>query len=237
MTVKPNEVESSRAFGSGEALELDELSVLAEGIYNRNGRTTLMTLGDRGCFVVDDGEVVRCPACKVEPPIDFCGAGDTFLAGFGTLLAGGASPIQAAQVATLCSAVTIKKIGTTGTATRQEVLDTLSQTGLIPVFTGEEGTVTDQIPIASKEIARGSQVMVYLGDEIEPAQVLVPDFIGMTPEQAAEAAAEAGIYIVPAGNPDRGQPLVVSLQEPAAGTRMEKGGSITLTFTDPDARD
>ena len=123
VTVKPNEVESSRAFGSGEALELDELSVLAEGIYNRNGRTTLMTLGDRGCFVVEDGEVVRCPACKVEPPIDFCGAGDTFLAGFGTLLAGGASPIQAAQVATLCSAVTIKKIGTTGTATRQEVLD------------------------------------------------------------------------------------------------------------------
>ena len=79
--------------------------------------------------------------------------------------------------------------------TRQEVLDTLSKTGLIPVFTGEEGTVTDQIPIASKEIARGSQVMVYLGDEIDPAQVLVPDFIGMTPEQAAEAAAEAGIYL------------------------------------------
>ena len=121
--------------------------------------------------------------------------------------------------------------------TRQEVLDTLSQTGLIPVFTGEEGTVTDQIPFSAQTIARGSQVMVYLGDEIDPAQVLVPDFIGMTPEQAAEAAAEAGIYIVPAGNPDRGQPLVVSLQEPAAGTRMEKGGSVTLTFTDPDARD
>lgn len=123
VTVKPNEVESSRAFGNGEALELDELSVLAEEIFRRNGKTTLMTLGDRGCFVVEDGTVVRCPACKVEPPIDFCGAGDTFLAGFGTLLAGGASPVQAAQVATLCSAVTIKKIGTTGTATRQEVLD------------------------------------------------------------------------------------------------------------------
>ena len=124
VTVKPNEVESSRAFGSGEALELDELSVLAAQIYERNKKTTLMTLGDRGCFVVEDGNVVRCPACKVEPPIDFCGAGDTFLAGYGTLLAAGASAIEAAQVATLCSATTIKKIGTTGTATRQEVLDT-----------------------------------------------------------------------------------------------------------------
>ena len=123
VTVKPNEVESSRAFGNGEVLELDELSVLAEEIYKRNNKTTLMTLGDRGCFVVEDGTVVRCPACKVEPPIDFCGAGDTFLAGYGTLLAGGATPAQAAQVATLCSAVTIKKIGTTGTATRDEVLD------------------------------------------------------------------------------------------------------------------
>lgn len=122
VTVKPNEVESSRAFGSGEALELPELSELAEQIFVRNERTTLMTLGGRGCFVVEDGTVVRCPACKVEPPIDFCGAGDTFLAGFGTLLAAGAAPIQAAQVATLCSAVTIKKIGTTGTATREEVL-------------------------------------------------------------------------------------------------------------------
>ena len=126
VTVKPNEVEASRAFGKGEilgnVLDLDTLSVLAGEIAERNGRTTLMTLGDKGCFVVDNGKVTRCPACAVEPPIDFCGAGDTFLAGFGSLLAGGATPIQAAQVATLCSAVTIKKIGTTGTATREEVL-------------------------------------------------------------------------------------------------------------------
>jgi len=70
---------------------------------------------------------VRVPACKVEPPIDFCGAGDTFLAGFGTMLAAGATPVEAAQVATLCSAVTIKKIGTTGTATRGEVLAAYEQ--------------------------------------------------------------------------------------------------------------
>ena len=81
-----------------------------------------MTLGDKGCFVADESGVIRCPANPVEPPIDFCGAGDTFLAGYAALLAGGAAPIQAAQAANLCSAVTIKKIGTTGTATREEVL-------------------------------------------------------------------------------------------------------------------
>lgn len=122
VTVKPNEVEASRAFGSGEVTELDDLSRLAAGIAARNGRTTLMTLGENGCFVADGAEVIRCAACPVEPPIDFCGAGDTFLAGYSTLLAAGASPLQAAQTACLCSAVAIKKIGTTGTASRSEVL-------------------------------------------------------------------------------------------------------------------
>ena len=82
----------------------------------------MITLGDKGCFVADGEQVVRCPACPVKPPIDFCGAGDTFLAGYGTLLASGATPMQAAQIACLCSSVTIRKIGVTGTATREEVL-------------------------------------------------------------------------------------------------------------------
>ena len=122
VTLKPNEVEASRAFGDGSVLGLEALSVLAQRIAACSGRTALLTLGEKGCFVADENGVVRCPACKVEPPIDFCGAGDTFLAGFGTLLAAGATPVQAAQAACLCSAVTIKKLGTTGTATREEVL-------------------------------------------------------------------------------------------------------------------
>lgn len=122
VTVKPNEVEASRAFGTGEAMELEALSDLAREIAQRNGRTTLMTLGGQGCFVAEKEGVVRVPACAVEPPIDFCGAGDTFLAGYATLLTAGATPVQAAQAATLCAAVTIKKLDTTGTATREEVL-------------------------------------------------------------------------------------------------------------------
>ena len=122
VTVKPNEIEASRAFGDGSFLGLDKLSVLASDIVLRNGRTTLITLGEKGCFVADEDGVVCCPACSVEPPIDFCGAGDTFLSGYGTLLSAGATPVQAAQIACLCSAVTIKKLGETGTASRNEVL-------------------------------------------------------------------------------------------------------------------
>ena len=122
VTVKPNEIEASRAFGDGFAMELDALSVLASDISVKNGKTTLVTLGEKGCFVAEGETVVRCPACSVDPPIDFCGAGDTFLAGYGTLLASGATPLQAAKIACLCSSVTIKKLGETGTASREEVL-------------------------------------------------------------------------------------------------------------------
>jgi len=120
--VKPNEVEACRAYGYNFGTDLDSLSKLASEISVRNACTALITLGENGCFVADGSDVIRCSACRVEPPIDFCGAGDTFLAGFGTLLAAGAAPLQAAQAACLCSAVTIKKIGTTGTATRKEIL-------------------------------------------------------------------------------------------------------------------
>ena len=120
--VKPNEVEASRAFGDGSAMDMDGLSELAAKISLRNNRLALVTLGAQGCFAAENGAVTRCPACAVEPPIDFCGAGDAFLSGFASLLAGGAPPLQAVQGANLCSAVTIRKIGTTGTATREEVL-------------------------------------------------------------------------------------------------------------------
>lgn len=88
----------------------------------RNKKATLITLGEKGCFVADGENVIHCPACPVEQPIDFCGAGDTFLAVYGTLLAGGATPLQAAQIACLGSAVTIRKLGETGTASRDEIL-------------------------------------------------------------------------------------------------------------------
>ena len=120
--VKPNEVEAARAFGSGRETGLDSFAALAQVASRKTGQLALMTLGEKGCFVAQEGGVVRVPACPVQPPIDFCGAGDTFLAGFAMALAAGAAPVQAAQVATLCAAVTIRKIGVTGTASPDEVL-------------------------------------------------------------------------------------------------------------------
>lgn len=118
--VKPNEVEAMRAFG-GSDRSIDTLFELVKKISARNEAPALITLGEYGCVVTSDSTTAHCPACPVEPPIDFCGAGDTFLAGFGTALAAGIDPVTAAKFANFCSSVTIKKLNTTGTATPGEL--------------------------------------------------------------------------------------------------------------------
>ena len=122
VTVKPNEVEASRSFADGSELSLESLAKLALEIEKRNNRTALVTLGANGCFTASSGIVTRCPAEPTKPPIDFCGAGDTFLSCFGVMISAGASPEDAARAANLASSVTIKKIGTTGTASKSELL-------------------------------------------------------------------------------------------------------------------
>ncbi len=122
--IKPNEVEMVKSFAAeidGE-MSIEQLTELAKKVSLCNNQAVVTTLGAQGCLVVQGRDAQRCPAYEVEPPIDFCGAGDSFLSGFATALATGkADAVQAAQIATMCSAVTIKKIGTTGTASRAEL--------------------------------------------------------------------------------------------------------------------
>ena len=73
--------------------------------------------------------------------------------------------------------------------------------------------------------------------EAQSRTAKVPDFTGMTPAQAAKAAADAGITLAAAGNPDFDQPLQVQLQDIPPKTEVEPGRTVTITFTDPEAAD
>ena len=118
--LKPNEVEAARLFGM-PVRDLQEAARACYALWERTKRTAIITLGDQGSMLCSEGKCFHSPACTVEPPIDFCGAGDTFLSGFGTFLAAGADPFTAIRMANLCSAITIQKIGTTGTASPEEL--------------------------------------------------------------------------------------------------------------------
>ena len=119
--LKPNEVEAAAILGE-KFHTLEAAHRMCKALSEKTGAAAVITLGDQGSMLCEEGKTVHCPAHKVEPPVDFCGAGDTFLSGLGVFLAAGASLQQAAEAATLCSAVTVKKLHTTGTATAQEVL-------------------------------------------------------------------------------------------------------------------
>ena len=129
--VKPNEIEAARVFKG--KIKSTSFEKLAKALEIRTGRPAIVTAGERGCYVSQDARVTHVPACKVTGEIDFCGAGDTFLSCLACATAGGFPLVDAAALACAASAVTIKKLRTTGTATRAELLARLPPDGTLLV--------------------------------------------------------------------------------------------------------
>ncbi len=86
------------------------------------GRPVYMTRGPKPITVFDGDKIQKVPALHIEGEIDTCGAGDTVDAGIATALASGASSYEAAEIGDMAAQITVLKIGTTGTATREEML-------------------------------------------------------------------------------------------------------------------
>ena len=120
--------------------------------------------------------------------------------------------------------------------TPQEAERALKEVGLTAVFRGDAQLVTAQLPGSGTALEQGSQVMVYLGEAI-PKSVTIPDFTGMNSAQAAKAAADAGVTLSAAGNPDSDKNLQVQFQDLQPGTAVEPGRTVIITFTDPSAHD
>jgi len=85
------------------------------------GRPVFVTLGEEGVLVASGEAVHRVRGVPVDPPIDETGAGDAVLTHVAMALACGASPAEAAELGNLAGGVVIKKLGTTGTATVEEL--------------------------------------------------------------------------------------------------------------------
>ena len=117
--VKPNEIEASRVFKG--KVKATDFEALVQYLAARTGRPAIVTVGEKGCYVSENMHVTHVPACKVTGEIDFCGAGDTFLSCLACATAAGFPLVDAATRACAASAVTIKKLRTTGTATREEL--------------------------------------------------------------------------------------------------------------------
>jgi rfaE bifunctional protein kinase chain/domain len=122
--LKPNGREALEAMcpESGGEGDFDAACAAAADLYHRNGRPLFLTLGDRGILVFHTGGPTHVPAVPITGPIDIVGAGDATMAGLMAGLCAGATPVEAAEIGCLASGVTIRQIGTTGTASRGQIL-------------------------------------------------------------------------------------------------------------------
>lgn len=103
----------------GSNLEPPEELVLecAKRMEETTRRPLFITLGERGIYVVENGKLTHVPAFKVEGPIDICGAGDAVSSGIVASICAGASLSEAARIGNAVASITIRQLGSTGTAT------------------------------------------------------------------------------------------------------------------------
>ncbi len=124
--LKINDHEALRLCGKEtDVLEIVPRSEILDAlkiVYDRMGKPVIATRGAKGCMICVDKKIVEIPGIKVRGKIDTVGAGDSFLAGMTASLAGDATLEEAVQVGNFVAAVTISKIGRTGTASPKEIL-------------------------------------------------------------------------------------------------------------------
>ena len=129
--VKPNEHEAA-LFGVNLTLAQGCLTGALCGqavrdIAAQTNAPAVITLGAQGAVMFDGAAAVHAAAFPCEPPVDIVGAGDTFLAAVTAALGAHASLAEAVSLGCAASAVTVQKIGETGTATAEEILAVLER--------------------------------------------------------------------------------------------------------------
>jgi rfaE bifunctional protein kinase chain/domain len=98
-------------------------------LARQNGRPVFITLAEHGMVGADPGQpgpdddavTHHAPALPVRGPIDIVGAGDAVSANLTAALAAGAGVAEALALANAAASVVIHQLGTTGTATVEEL--------------------------------------------------------------------------------------------------------------------
>ena len=116
--------------GAGADSPADDAAVRdsLQSLSNKTGRAAFCTVGERGILVARPGdESTVVPGYPVTGPIDIVGAGDSATSGIVCALLSGANELEAAALGNLVASITVQQLGTTGTATPQQVLDRFAE--------------------------------------------------------------------------------------------------------------
>jgi rfaE bifunctional protein kinase chain/domain len=121
--LKPNELEATNALGVkiGDDWNYEKYFGVAETLAKKCSGKAIVTLGKDGSVFSDGTNHEHNIPWPVTGEVDIVGAGDTFLSAFSCAAASGATWGEAADLASLCSSITVKKLGITGTASQEEI--------------------------------------------------------------------------------------------------------------------
>jgi ribokinase len=100
----PNEGEATRLTGE------EDPATAARALHERFGCAVVVTVGEQGAWVVENGQVEQVPAHAVEA-VDTVGAGDAFCGALGARLAGGDRLPDAVRYATAAAAISVTRRG------------------------------------------------------------------------------------------------------------------------------
>ena len=121
--------------------------------------------------------------------------------------------------------------------TKEQAQLLLKDQGLTCQIRGTEDTVTAQLPAPGQTVSGDGQVILYFGESPEEEMVTVPDFAGMTRQQANDAAGVLGLYILATGNDEISPNVTVAAQSVPKGTSVAMCTTIELLFTDTKIAD
>ena len=92
-----------------------------KALFAQNQKPVFVTLGAQGILVVTEAGFEHVPGIPVSGEIDMVGAGDSVMAGLVAGLGAGGTAIEAAFIGNMAASITIQQIGTTGTASREQL--------------------------------------------------------------------------------------------------------------------
>jgi rfaE bifunctional protein kinase chain/domain len=126
--IKGNQYEMVKS-ALGDGADADDPEIIKSccfAISKKNEKPMAVTMGEKGTYVFNGDEAVHIPAFLVEGPIDVCGAGDSFSAGFVSALAVGATLHEAGYIGNLAASICVSQLGGTGIVTPELMEKTLT---------------------------------------------------------------------------------------------------------------
>ena len=110
-----------------------------------------------------------------------------------------------------------------------EAKKTLEENNLNFVVVGDDSTITRQCPSGADTIPNGGTVYLYT-DDSEKQTVNVPNFSGLTVNEAKDLTSSSNLNIQIAGNSMSSGTVVAYRQSEETQAKVEKGTVVTVTF-------